>query len=105
MKILNTEELCQANTIGVKVTNEKRTYRQSIGPAETKSIKRIRYLKICWLCGEPYETYTHKSYSCSKKCLSNILYVRKKGFNPPANMVEFVKPKNVKGIKEEFGYR
>ena len=105
MKLLNTTELCQANTIGVKVIDEKREYKQDIGTSKVKTIKRTKYLKICWMCGEPYESKKYNTYACSKRCVQNSLYIRKKGFNPPANMVELSKAKNVKEIKERFGYR
>ncbi len=71
---------------------------------KTKTINRTKYLNICWMCGTPYESYKYDTYACSPRCAQNILYARKRGFNPPGKMEQLTKEKNVKEIKEKFGY-
>ena len=88
----------------VKVNDEKRQYKQTLGGIITKKIRRTKYLMICWMCGSPYESFKSNSYACSPRCSNNIQYARKNGFNAPANMEELTKAKNVKGVKGELGY-
>lgn len=105
-KILSKQELYSMNTIAVKVENQKRKYTPTIGSTLIeKSIRRTSYLKICWMCGTPFESHKVNTIACSPRCSQNIWYARSIGLNPPANIVELTKPKNVKNIKENFGYR
>ncbi len=105
-KLLSTAEMYQMNAIGVKVEDQVRKYTPTVGSSMiVKNIKRTKYLKICWMCGSPYETYRYSSYACQPRCSNNINRFRKNKLNPPANMPELTKPKNVKSIKEQFGYR
>ncbi len=103
-KIIPVKDLFRLNIIGVKVENQERSYNQTIGGMKTKTINRTKYLNICWMCGTPYESYKYDTYACSPRCAQNILYARKQGFNPPGKMEQLTKEKNVKDIKERFGY-
>ena len=103
--ILSNEDLYTMNTISVKVESENRKYILTVGESVVKKIQRTRYLKICWMCGKPYESHRRSSFACQPRCSLNIVRYRKNGLNPPANMLELVKPKNVKESKELFGYR
>lgn len=103
-KNLTTEEMSRSNIIGVKIENEKRSYNQTIGSAQVKTINRTKYLKLCWFCGNPYESNKYNTYACSARCVQNIIYAMNKGLNPPARMDQMTKEKNVKEIKELFGY-
>jgi len=104
--LISTEDLYEKNTIAVKVEKQKRKYTPTIGNQMIiKEINRTSYLKICWMCGKPYETYRRSSYACQPRCSNNIVRFRKNGLNPPANMQELTKPKNTKEIREQFGYR
>ena len=100
-KILSTKDLYTTNIIGVKVVTEKRSYKQTIGDISSKEIKRTRYLKICWMCGSPYESSRGDSFACSSRCSQNIWHSRQKGINPPARMEQLTKEKNAKGVLEE----
>ena len=102
-RIYSTKELYTANTIGAKQVSEERNF-STINQPITKTIKRTRYLKICWMCGNIYESNKYNTYACSPRCTQNIIYARKRDVNPPINMAELIKPKNVKDIKERFGY-
>ena len=105
-KFWSTKELYEMNTIGVKTTKEIREYTPSIGyNMIIKTINRTSYLKRCWMCGKPYESYRRSSYACQARCSNNIVRFRKNGLNPPANMLELTKPKNTKEIREQFEYR
>ena len=104
-KLITTRELYEKNTIAVKVEKQKREYTLTIGDKVIKDINRTSYLKICWMCGGPYETYRRSSYACQPRCSNNIVRYRKQNLNPPANMLELTKPKNTKEIREQFGYR
>ena len=104
-ELLTNQELYEMNTISVKVEMQKRNYYGIGNVVIVKDINRTKYLKICWMCGKPYETYKHNSFACQARCSNNIVRFRKNGVNPPANMLELTKPKNVKEIKELFGYR
>ncbi len=103
-RIIPPNELSRLNIIGVKVIDHKRTFKNSQGGKDAKTIKRTKYLKICWMCGSPYESFKYNTYACSSRCTHNIMYARKKGFNPPARMEQLVKEKNVKGVKNGLGY-
>jgi len=103
-KFISTDNLYRMNIIGVKVVNQERTYRQTIGEAKVKTIKRTSYLKVCWMCGSVYESNRYSSHSCSARCANNIAHARKKGFNPPAKMDLLTKEKNTRDAKERFGY-
>ena len=103
-KIIPPKELSRLNIIGVKIIDHKRAYKNSQGGIKSKQIRRTKYLKICWMCGSPYESFKYNTYACSPRCVHNIIYARKRGFNPPARMESLVKEKNVKDIKENFGY-
>ena len=103
-KMISTNELCRLNIIGVKITNQKREYNQTLGGPIIKTIQRTKYLKICWMCGAAYESYKFNTYACSSRCVHNIIYARKKGLNPPARMDQLTKEKNVKDVKGELGY-
>ncbi len=102
-RIYTSKELYTSNTIAAKQVSEKRSF-STINQPITKTIKRTRYLKICWMCGSIYESNKYNTYACSPRCTQNIIYARKRDVNPPINMVELIKPKNVKEIKERFGY-
>jgi len=104
-KLLSTEELYKLNTIGVKLYKQNREFSATIGDTITKEIDRTKYLKICWMCGKPYESHKFNSYACSIRCSQNIYRHRKKNRNPMANMNVLTKERNVKEIKEQFGYR
>lgn len=100
----SNSELYTMNTVSVKTVEENREYNQLSGVL-VKTIQRTRYLKLCWMCGKPYESNRRSSFACQPRCGKNIFRYRQNGLNPPANMEELVKPKNVKIYKEEFGYR
>jgi hypothetical protein len=102
-KIYTSKELYTANTIGAKQVSEKRSF-NTIHQPIIKTIKRTKYLKICWMCGSVYESNKYNTYACSPRCTQNIIYARKRMVNPPINMSELTKPKNIKEIKERFGY-
>ena len=102
-EIITTKEMCRQNIIAVKVEDATRTYNNTLGGTITKPIRRTKYLKICWMCGSPYESFKSSSYACSQRCTNNLLYARKMGYNPPANMEQLTKEKNVKDVKERFG--
>ena len=105
-RLIPTNELYEMNTIGVKVETQNREYTQTLGDTMiVKPIRRTKYLKICWMCGRAYESFKSNTYACETRCSLNIARRRRAGLNPPANMVELTKPKNVKEIKEQFGYR
>ncbi len=105
-KLLSTQELYSLNTIAVKTEAQKRNYSQIIGDKFIeKDIVRTKYLKLCWMCGNVYESYKRSSYACQPRCTQNIIRYRKSGLNPPSNMQELTKPKSIKAIKEQFGYR
>ena len=104
-KIIPPKELSRLNIIGVKVIDHKRTFKNSQGGKDTKTIKRTKYLKICWMCGSPYESFKYNTYACSPRCAHNIIYARKKGFNPPARMEQLTKAKKANEIKDNFGYK
>ncbi|HNQ67805.1 MAG TPA: hypothetical protein PKN32_05470 [Bacteroidales bacterium] len=55
------------------------------------------------MCGSPYESFKSSSYACSQRCSNNLAYALKMGYNPPANMEELTKAKNVKDVKGWFG--
>jgi hypothetical protein len=104
-KLLTNDELYKMNTIAVKLIKQNREYIPTIGNRMIiKEIDRTVYLKRCWMCGKPYESYKLNSFACSKRCSQNIIRHRKQGLNPIANMPELTKAKNVKEIKELFGY-
>ena len=103
-KIYTTKELYTANTIGAKQVAEERQF-STINQPITKTIKRTKYLKICWMCGTVYESHKYNTYACSPRCTQNIIYARKRNVNPPIDMLDLTKPKNIKEIKEQFGYR
>ena len=103
--LIPVKELCQENIIGVKGTQEKRVFNNTIGSSSERTITRMKYLNICWYCGNPYESHKYNTYACSPRCIQNMIYMRNRGINPPANMDELTKPKNVKEIKDQFGYR
>ena len=104
-KKLTNQELYNQNTIAVKIVPQKRIFYGIGNKLIVKDIERTKYLKICWHCGEPYESYKINSFACRIRCSQNINYRRKNGLNPPANMQELTKPKNTKEIREQFGYR
>ena len=104
-KILLNTELYKMNTIAVKIEKQNREFTPTIGNRMIiKVIDRTVYLKRCWMCGTPYESYKLSSFACCKRCSQNIIRHRKQGLNPIANMQELTKAKNVKEIKEQFGY-
>ncbi|HBS88196.1 MAG: hypothetical protein A2W91_05020 [Bacteroidetes bacterium GWF2_38_335] len=107
--IITKEEMCRQNIIAVKVENEKRDYRWTQSGTITKTIRRTRYLKICWMCGSAYESFIPKafgnnSYACSSRCCNNLMYAMKKGLNPPARMDVITKEKNVREVRELKGF-
>ncbi len=104
-KLLSKEELYTMNTISVKVKKQDRKYNQTLGEAVVKKIQRTRYLKLCWMCGEPYESHKRNSFACQVRCSLNIVRYRKNGLNPPANMERLTKEKHVTDIMERFGYK
>lgn len=104
-KNISTKDMCRENIIGVKIENEKRSFNQTIGSALVKTIRRTKYLKLCWFCGSPYESHKSDSYACSGRCSNNLIYARNKGYMPTAQMDQMTKEKNVKEVKELFGYK
>ena len=71
-KIIPPKELSRLNIIGVKVIDHKRTFKNSQGGKDTKTIKRTKYLKICWMCGSPYESNRVNSFACCSRSSQNI---------------------------------
>ena len=104
-KLMTTQELYDQNIISVKVEKQKRNYYGINNKLIIKEINRTSYLKRCWMCGKPYESYKRSSYACQSRCSNNIVRFRKNGLNPPTNMQDLTKPKNTKEIREQFGYR
>ena len=105
-KQLSNTELYTLNTIGIKIIPQKREYSATIGNEMiVKDIERQKYLKICWNCGEPYESYKSSSFACRGRCSQNINRRRKQGLNPMANMSILTKERNTKDIREQFEYR
>ena len=104
-RVLSKKELFSANIIGVKLEKQTRSYTQTIGPDKVKEINRTRYLKICCMCGSPFESYRINTIACTPRCSQNIWNIRKMGLNPPARLEILTKEKNVKGILEEYEYR
>jgi len=104
-KIFTSAELFRLNIVSVKIIKDKRKYSQTIGPDVIKMINRTRYLKLCWFCGGPYESSKFNSFACSKGCSQNLVRQRKAGYNPPFDVLELIKPRNIKDIKAEFEYR
>ena len=105
LKRFTAEEMSRSNIIAVNIEKQKRSYTQTIGADLTKTINRTKYLKVCWFCGQPYESNKYNTYSCSPRCTQNIIYAMKRGLNPPAKMDFIMKEKNVKEIKEKFNYK
>jgi hypothetical protein len=103
-KNLTIDEMNRSNIIGVKIVDEKRNYNQTLGSAQVKTIKRTQYLKICWFCGSPYESNKYNTYACSARCVQNLIYARKNGFNAPARMDKLTKEKNIRVIIDKYGY-
>ncbi|PLX05997.1 MAG: hypothetical protein C0596_16015 [Marinilabiliales bacterium] len=101
---ITTKEMCRQNIIGVKVEDSTRSFNNTLGGTVTKPIRRTKYLKICWMCGSPYESHKSNTYACSQRCSNNLVYARKNGYLPPANMEQMTKEKNVKEVKQRFGY-
>jgi len=101
---ITTKEMCRQNIVAVKVEDSTRIYNSTLGGTITKPIRRTKYLKICWMCGSPYESFKSSSYACSQRCSNNLAYALKTGYNPPANMEQLTKEKNVKEIKGRLGY-
>jgi hypothetical protein len=96
--LITTKEMCRQNIIAVKVTDATREYNITLGGTITKPIRRTKYLKICWMCGSPYESFKSSSYACSQRCSNNLAYALNNGYAPPANMEELTKAKNVKDV-------
>jgi hypothetical protein len=103
-KLLSKAQMQRMNIIGVKVAPITKKVDQTLGQAEVKTIYRTTYLKLCWMCGQPYESNKYNTAACSSRCAHNIWYARKSGFNPPARMEQLVKEKNVKEIKQKYDY-
>jgi hypothetical protein len=99
---ITPKEMYQQNIIAVKVTDSTRVYNVTLGGTVTKPIRRTKYLKICWMCGSPYESFKSSSYACSQRCTNNLIYARKNGYAPPAKMEELTKAKNVKEVVKEW---
>jgi DNA-directed RNA polymerase subunit RPC12/RpoP len=99
----------EENTIAAKYVKYKREY-PSCGGLEnvqdyvTKKIERIRYLKVCWNCGQAYESLKHNSFACKAKCRYNIIYKLKNGIKPPVRMELHMKAKNISRLKEMYDY-
>ena len=109
-KLLSTKEMYSLNTIGSKFVDSTRRYEAGTDHTGklkyiTKPIWRIKYLKICWNCGHPYESHKIASYGCSQKCSWHINYKLKNGINPPTRMEQLTKVKVIMPIKERFGYK
>jgi len=103
--IISRTEMCRQNIIGVKVENSTRTFSHTLNGTVTKPIRRTKYLKICWMCGSPYESSKANSYACSPRCANNLHYNLKHGYPPPANMERLTKEKQIKDLLDGFGYR
>jgi hypothetical protein len=97
--------MCRQNIIGVKVEDSTRVFRHTLNGTVTKPIRRTKYLKICWMCGSPYESFKANSYACSPRCANNLHYNQKHGYPPPANMERLTKEKQIKDVLDGFGYR
>ena len=108
-ELITKKRMYEENTIAVKYINEKRDYPSCEILAGTqnyitKDIERIRYLKICWNCGQVYESYKHNSFACKSKCRYSLIYKLKNGIKPPVRMELHMKAKNILELKERFGY-
>ena len=106
---ITKKSMYEDNTIAAKHINDKREYPSCGGVAgvqdyATKNIERIKYLKICWNCGQAYESYKHNSFACRPKCRYNLIYKLKRGINPPVRMKLHLKAKNIIQLKERFDY-
>ncbi len=105
-KQISNTDLYTLNTVAIKIVPQKREYSATTGSKIiVKDIERQKYLKICWNCGEPYESYKSSSFACRVRCSQNINRRRKQGLNPFANMSILTKERNTKEIREQFGYR
>ena len=105
-KLLSTNELYQENIISCKIKKEKRINKNLLGKeTDITFVNKTKYLKICWVCGKPYESKKYNSYSCSIKCSHILGRIIKLGIKPPTNMKLHMKEKNVVNLKEMFGYR
>ncbi|OFX46836.1 MAG: hypothetical protein A2046_06850 [Bacteroidetes bacterium GWA2_30_7] len=109
VKQLSKKEMFAMNTIATKKVDSQYLELANVDEFdnieyESKKIKRIRYLKICWNCGCAYESSKFNSFGCSKRCSWNINYKLKRGIAPPANMAYKTRLKNIKVLLEEFGY-
>jgi len=103
--VLNPAIMCRQNIIGVKVQNEKILKTDVHKGTRPQIVQRTSYLKICWMCGNTYESKRYDSVACSTRCSNNIAYAMKKGMNPPANMDRLTKEKKVKDILDRYGYQ
>ncbi len=108
-EITTKKSMYEDNTIAAKYVKEKRDYPTCGGVAGvqdyiSKDIERIRYLKICWNCGQAYESYKHNSFACKPKCRYNLLYKLKRSIKPPVRMNLHMKAKNINQLKERFAY-
>jgi len=108
-KTITKKTMYEDNTIAAKYINDKRKYPSCGGVAGvqdyvSKNIERIKYLKICWNCGQAYESYKHNSFACRPKCRYNLIYKLKREINPPVRMKLHLKAKNVEALKERFDY-
>lgn len=95
---ITRKEMCRQNIIAVKVEDSTRVYNSTLGGTVTKPIRRTKYLKICWMCGTTYESHKSSSYACSQRCSNNLAYALNNGYDPPANMEQLTKEKNVKEV-------
>lgn len=109
MQPVSNAALYSLNTIAVKYETGTRNHRAGIDSAGiprfvSKTVNRIKYLKVCWNCGRPYESFKYNSYGCCHKCSWSIHYKLLRGITPPANMKELTKAKYTNELKEQFGY-
>ena len=102
--VLNPSIMCRQNIIGVKVKNGTRMFKDNLHGINVIQANCTTYLKICWMCGNTYESKRYDSVACSPRCSNNIAYAMKKGMNPPANMDRLTKEKRVKDLLDRFGY-
>ncbi len=104
-KLISKDDLFDQNTIGVKIEKQKRVYRTAVADETiTKEILRTKYLKLCWSCGTPYESYKYNTFACCHRCRQNITLRRNKDLNPLGRMDILTKEKNTRNIKDKFGY-
>ena len=105
-KIKSKAELYNENIIGVKIKKTKNIHNKRVCNNEnvTKFLNQTMYLKICWHCGDVYESKKINSIACSNRCSQSLNRRFNIGLNPILNMKELTKPANVKDYKRMKSY-